>query len=49
MRGILRLYCVADLGGAWDIEYLSTDKIEVLWVRQEGQRYLLDEFTWHEI
>lgn len=29
MRGILNLYYVADLGGAWDVECLSTDKTEV--------------------
>lgn len=29
MRGILSLYYAADLGGAWDTEYLSTEKTEV--------------------
>lgn len=29
MRGTISLYYAADLGGAWDIEYLSTDKTEV--------------------
>lgn len=29
MRGTLSLYNVADLGGAWDIESLSTGKTQV--------------------